>query len=155
MYLIFHKSLNSSSLLNVSCFSCIQGRNRNIFLMGAKSFFLIFFSGIKCFFPVENFHFGRPKTNFSGFEKWEHFSFCNFSTFHHVHFQFYTFPFTIYLFFSIFTLFPFSPCLFFPSWSAEISRSKVWGALRPTSVTSLRVYLAYVSNITQNIVLFI
>ena len=37
----------------------------------AKSFFLIFFPGVKCFFPVENFHFGRPKTNFSGFEKWE------------------------------------------------------------------------------------
>ena len=26
---------------------------------------------MKCFFPVENFHFGRPKTNFSGFEKWK------------------------------------------------------------------------------------
>ena len=25
---------------------------------------------MKCFFPVENFHFGWPKTNFSGFWKW-------------------------------------------------------------------------------------
>ena len=23
------------------------------------------------FFPEENFHFVRPKTNFSGFEKWQ------------------------------------------------------------------------------------
>ena len=34
------------------------------------SFFLIF-PGVKCFFPVENSYFGRPKTNFSGFEKWK------------------------------------------------------------------------------------
>ena len=23
---------------------------------------------MKCFFPIENSHFGRPKTNFNGFE---------------------------------------------------------------------------------------
>ena len=52
-------------------------------------------------------------------------SFCDFSTFH---FQFYTFPFTIFLiFFYIFTPFPFFPCLFFPGRLAEISRSEVSG----------------------------
>ena len=34
--------------------------------MGAKSFFPDFlFPSVKCFFPVEKSHFGRPKTNFS------------------------------------------------------------------------------------------
>ena len=47
----------------------LQGRNRKIFLRG-KSHFSWFFSPA-WIFPVENFHFGRPKTNFSGFEKWE------------------------------------------------------------------------------------
>ena len=88
------------------------------FFWGAKSFFL-FFPGLKCFFPIENVHFGRPKTNFSGFEKWGKKRkkkvlslFCNFSTFH---FQFYTFLFTVFLlFFSIFTPFPFFCTSFFP-----------------------------------------
>ena len=49
-----------------------QGRKRKIFSEGAKSFFLIMiFSQREMFFPVENFHFGRLKTNFSGFEKWK------------------------------------------------------------------------------------
>ena len=98
--------------------------NRGIagkFFWGGKDSFSDIFPGVKYFFPVQNVHFGRPKTtNFSGFEKWEakkkkerkregekkgFSSFCNFSTFH---FQFYTFPFTIYrLFFSIFSPFPF------------------------------------------------
>ena len=29
------------------------------------------FACVKCFFPSWNFHFGRPKTNFSGFKKWK------------------------------------------------------------------------------------
>ena len=67
-----------------------------------KSFFLIF-SGLTCFFPVENF----PPSTF--------------------HFQLSTFPFTIFLlFFSIFTTFPFFIAFFFPGKSAEISRSEVW-----------------------------
>ena len=41
------------------------------FSQGAKSFFLIFFLKVECFFPVGNSHFGRPKTNFSGFKKWK------------------------------------------------------------------------------------
>ena len=65
---------------------------------GAKS---KIFSGVKCLKKKKG---GLP-------------SFCNFSTFH---FQFSTFPFTIFLlFFSIFTPFP-----FFPGRSAEISRSE-------------------------------
>ena len=50
-------------------------------------------------------------------------SFCNFSAF----------QFTIFLlYFSIFTPFPFFPCLFFPGRSAEISRSEVWEVLSPS-----------------------
>ena len=41
-------------------------RKRIIFQRGPNNF-----SGVKCFFPVENSHFRRPKTNFSGFEKWK------------------------------------------------------------------------------------
>ena len=44
---------------------------RGIFFRGGKVIFVEFFPGLKCFFPVENSHFGRPKTNFSGFEKWK------------------------------------------------------------------------------------
>ena len=77
----------------------------------------VFYEYSPCFFPVENSHFGRPKTNFSGLksEKKERrrrrrrrrekvlSSFCNFSSFH---FQFSTFPFSIFLlFFSIFQYF--------------------------------------------------
>ena len=36
---------------------------------GSKVIFLIFFPGVNCFFPVETSHFGRLKTNFSGFWK--------------------------------------------------------------------------------------
>ena len=45
-----------------------QGRKE--YFSEAKSFFLIF-SRREMLFPVENFHFGRPETNFSGFEKWK------------------------------------------------------------------------------------
>ena len=48
----------------------IQGRNRIKFSEEAKSVFLIF-SRREMLYPVEYFHFGRPKTNFSGFEKWK------------------------------------------------------------------------------------
>ena len=124
--------------------SFLQGHNRNIFLRGQSNFSWFFFPGVKCFFPVENFHFRRPKTNFSGFEKWKAKKknkkkkkkgvlSSNFSNFH---FQFSTFPFTIFLlFFSIFTPFPFFPCLFFPARSAKISRSEVSGTLPPCRPT--------------------
>ena len=105
----------------------VQGRKGNIFQRG-QSHFSWFFPTVKWFFPVENSHFGRPKTNFSGFGKWKGkekkekkglSSFCNFSPFH---FQFSTFLFSIFrLFYSIF------PCLSFPGRSTEISQSEVSG----------------------------
>ena len=42
-----------------------------IFFWGGKVIFPNFFPGVKCFFPVENSHFGRPKTNFRRFQKWK------------------------------------------------------------------------------------
>ena len=47
-----------------------QGHKRNIFQRG-QNHFSWFFPDVKYFFPVENSHFGRPKTNFTGFEKWK------------------------------------------------------------------------------------
>ena len=51
--------------------TAIQGRNRHIFLRGQSHFPWFFFPGVKCFFPAENSHFGRPKTNFRRFQKWK------------------------------------------------------------------------------------
>ena len=91
---------------------------------------------MKCFFPVENFHFGRLKANFSGFEKWQakkkkKRSSPHFITFPPYIFNFPTFLFTIFLFLLNFHPFPFFPCLFFPGRSAEISRSEVSGGTFP------------------------
>ena len=44
---------------------------RGIFFQRGQRHFSWFFPAVKCFFPVENSHFDRPKTNFSGFEKWK------------------------------------------------------------------------------------
>ena len=46
----------------------MQGHNRKIFLRG-QSNFSWFFSQHEMHFPGRNFHFGRPKTNFSVFWK--------------------------------------------------------------------------------------
>ena len=60
----------------------------------------------------------------------------HFGAFPSFHFQFSTFPFTIFLlFFSILPPFPFFPCLFFPGRSAEMSRSEVSGELCPPPPT--------------------
>ena len=86
----------------------------------AKSFSW-FFSQREIFFPVENFHFGRPKTSFSGFwkvkrkrKKKNHFPpFISFSNF----------PFSLSIFpFMIFLLFFSNPFPFF-SFLSSISRS--------------------------------
>ena len=94
-----------------------QERNRNIFLKG-QTHFSWFFSLSEMLFPVENFHFGRPKTNFSGLKKKKKKKkkssphFVNFYTFH---FQFSTFPFTIFLLlFFFFFFFNFHPFSLFP-----------------------------------------
>ena len=47
------------------------GITERIFRGGQSHFFRIFFPGVKCFFPIGNFHFGRHKTNFGHFEKWK------------------------------------------------------------------------------------
>ena len=106
--------------------TCLQGCNRKIFLRG-QSHFPDFFPDVKCFFLVENFHFGTPKTNLkkrgvlSSFWK---FSLYPFSIFH---LPFYNFP----SFLLHFPPFQFFPCLFFPGRSAEISRSEVSGGTAP------------------------
>ena len=112
-----------------------RGVTGQAYFSEGHSHFSWFFPGVKCFFPVANSHFGRPKTNFRCFQKWKAkkkkkkviTSFLNFSYFH---FQFSTFlfQFSIFLlFFSIFSPFPFFPCLSFPDTSPKISRSEVSG----------------------------
>ena len=138
---------------------CYRGSTRGItgkFFWGGKVIFPDFFPGVKCFFPIENFHFGGPKTNFPGFWKVRSkkkkkvlSSFCNFSTFH---FQFYTFPLQFSFFSSkFFPLFSFFPCLFFPSRSAEISQSEVSGGTLPPPppVTPLGSTLESVNKLLQ------
>ena len=49
--------------------STTQGRNRHIFLRGQSHFSWFFFPDVKCFFPVENSDFGRPKNKFPSFSK--------------------------------------------------------------------------------------
>ena len=102
-----------------------------IFFWGGKVIFPDYFPSVKCFFPVENSHFGRPKPNIHHFQKWEKkkvlTSFYNFSFFH---FQFSTFPFTIFLlFFSIFSPFP------LPLFSQYVSKNfpvrSLWGHFAP------------------------
>ena len=112
------------------------------FFWGGKVIVPDFFPCVKCFFPVQNFHFGRPKTSFSGFEKQEAKKKTktkqnknkNKKRGSSPHFV--TFPPSIFNFppsLLQFSLFPsqfFTPlhfllCFFFPSRSAEISRSEV------------------------------
>ena len=125
-----------------------QGRNRHIFLSG-QSHFSWFFSWHEMLFPSRKCPFWYTK-QISIFKsekqkkkkkkKSSPLFFCNFSYFH---FQFSTFSFTIFLLFSsIFTPFPFFPCLFFPDTSAKISWSEVSGGNSvpppsPSPVTSL------------------
>ena len=83
-----------------------------IFFWGGKVIFPDFFPGVKCFFPVENSHFGRPKTNFRRFQKWKAKKkkkvLTSFS-------DVFLLPFPIFhLFYSIFTPFPFFLASFFP-----------------------------------------
>ena len=68
------------------------------FFWGGKVIFPDFFPCVKCFFPVENFHFGSPKTNVCRFEKWKAKKKTAFSNFPSFHFQFSTFSFNFPLF---------------------------------------------------------
>ena len=116
------KNMPTTALLNITITATqtmdytdlhqMQGRNRKIFLKGQINFSW-FFSSMKCFFPVENSHFGWPKTNFSHFEKVKskkkksppHKLTCPHYTFHFYHLPFLDFP-------SFLLHFPFFPCLF-------------------------------------------
>ena len=103
-----------------------RGVTGNFFWWG-KVIFPDFFPDVKCFFPVGNFHFGRPKTNCGHFVKWKakkkKKSSPHFETFPSFHFQFSIFL----LFSSNFPPFSFFPCLFFPGGWQEISPSEVFG----------------------------
>ena len=117
---------------------CNQGRNRKIFL-GGQSHFSWLFPGVKCFFPVENFHFRsfllfwKVKSKKKKKKKKKVlYSFSNFPLLPSI----FNFPPSL-LQFSFFSspfpppLFPFFPCLFFPGRSAKISRSEVSGDTLP------------------------
>ena len=93
------------------------------FFRGGEVIFPDFFP-VWIAFPVENFHFGRPKTNLSGFKKWK----AKNVTFPP---SIFNFPPTLFQFsFSISPPFFFS-CLSFSDRSAEISRSEVSGHSAP------------------------
>ena len=94
-----------------------------IFFWGGKVIFPDFFPGVKCFFPVENFHFGRYKTNFRWFQKWKtkkkkkkgHHLFINFFFFYNFPTSISNFPPSLLQFSSQFSpLFPFFLASFFP-----------------------------------------
>ena len=97
-----------------------------MFFRRGKVIFPEFFPGVKWFFQVENYHFGRPKINFSPS------SFCHFSS---RHFQFPTFLFWFSFFSSPF--FHFFPSLSLSIRSAEIAWGEVSGGTQPPAVTPL------------------
>ena len=81
-----------------------QGRNGNIFLRGQINFSW-FFPGVKCFFPVENFHFcwTQKRPGSLPFLTFSHYSFSI------IHLPFLNFPsfllnFPLHLFFPIFMI---------------------------------------------------
>ena len=115
-----------------------------IFFKGGKVIFLDFFPNLKCFFRVENSHFGRPKTNFSGFEKWKakkKKKKKNKSSPHFVTFPPSIFNFPPFLFW--FSFFP-SPFSFvsLPLFSQYVSRNfpvrSIWGGTLPPAPRLLR-----------------
>ena len=142
--MIHNNMVTHAACIKVLWFHMILGRGVTgifFFSEGAKSFFLIFFPGVKCFFPVENSHFGRPKTNLRRFQNWK----ANkqkkkkkkkSST------LFITFPTTIFNFPSFLLNFhPFSlfSWPFFPRYvSKNFPIRSLWGALCPPTLRLLR-----------------
>ena len=119
-------TVNSNVESNPNCKFCdfvpshFQGCNRKrTFFWGGRVIFLDFFPGVKCFFLVENFHFGRPKQNLvvlkSDKQKKRKGPLLIFWLF--------SFPPSLF--------FPLFPYLFFPGRSAEISWSEVSGEHSP------------------------
>ena len=114
---------------NMSLESMVINRDvRGIFFTGDKIFFPDFFPGVKCFFLVENSHFGRPRKNFLS-------SLSNLSPFYS---PFATFP-LISFFSSLFSLSS------LPLFSRKVSRNfpvrSVGGTLPPPAVTPLVIKL--------------
>ena len=107
-----------------------QGRYGKIFLRGQSHFSCFFF-------PVENFHFGRPKTktNFSRFKNWKgkrkkKWSSPHFVTFPPSIFNFTSSFFTIFLLF--FSIYPFFLASFFLGRSAKnFPVRSLWGHSSP------------------------
>ena len=119
----------SMCTFNCTC-GCVPDKGvTGKFFWGGK----VIFPGVKCFFPVENFNFGRPKTNFSSFWKVRRKKKKKKASSYFVTFppSIFNFPPSLlqfsFFFFSIFTPFPFFFFAFFPGRSAEISRSDVSG----------------------------
>ena len=124
-----------------------------IFSWGGKVIFPCFFPGVKCFFPAENSHIGRPKTNSVVFksEKQKKRSSPLIITFPTsiskfppslLQFSFFSYQFSPFFPSSLLNspLFPVFLASFFPDTSAKISRSEVsggGGALCPLPVTPL------------------
>ena len=138
---IVHKVLRSIlHVLLPYCFGTyVLGHNRHIFLRGQSHFSWLFF-------PVENFHFGRPKTNFRHFQTWKekkkkkkkkgpHQLFVYYFSYFHTS----NFPPSL-LQFSFFSsqFSPFSPLSpFFPVRQQKFPVRSLWGALCPPPVTPL------------------
>ena len=113
------------------CFGTyVLGHNRHVFLRGQSHFSWLFF-------PVENFHFGRPKTNFRRFQKWKakkkkkvlissfYITFPT-SILPIFHLPFYNFP------SFLLDFHPFPPCLLFSRYvSKNFPVRGLWGALCP------------------------
>ena len=70
MHNVYINAIVGNFVLKISLLTPPRGVTGKFF-WGGKVIFPDFFPGVKCFFPVENFHFGRPKTNFSHFQKWK------------------------------------------------------------------------------------
>ena len=140
-------------ICNLSFFQfiiCLDRGVTGIFFWGGKVIFPDFFPGVKCFFPVENSHFGRPKTNFRRFQKWKakkkkkkkkkklyNVFLLQFSVFH--------------LFFSIFTPFPFfSLASFFPIRQQKFPRQKSRGGALPPCPRLLR-HCVSITNLLESL----
>ena len=132
-------SILISELVTLQTSGCSPCRGvTGIFFWGGKVIFPDFFPGVKCFFPVENSHFGRPKTNFRRFQKWKakkkkkKRSSPLFLTFSCFHFQFSTFsP-------QFSPLFPFFLASFFPIRQQKFPGQKsLGGHSAPPPVTPL------------------